>query len=389
MACATAPPDPRAVHERVLTLDSHLDTPANSVLRPGWDITVRHEVAQDGTNVDLPRMIEGGLDGGFFVVYTPQGPRTPEAEAAALAAAKARIALIGAIVSDHPQQFAMALRADDAAPIAAAGKRVVFISMENAYPISSHLEELDWFYAQGLRMAGPVHFRNNDLADSSTDPGGPQWHGLSEAGRRFVAEANRLGIILDASHASDDVLDQMLDLSTTPVILSHSGCKAIYDHPRNVDDEHLRRVAAKGGVIQMNALGAYLEALPPTPERSAALAALNAEFGADSEDVAPLRRADYLARRAEIERTFPAARSSFEVYMRHVLHALEVVGPEHVGIGADWDGGGGVDGLADVAAAPRITEALITAGYSERDIANIWSGNLLRVLRAVEAAKRS
>ena len=382
-ACASTPDTPRALHERLLVLDTHLDTPAN-LPRAGWDIAARHDAARDFSQVDLPRMIEGGLDGGFWVIYTPQGPRDAQASAAALAEALERARAIRAMIAHYPAQFALATNSADAAHIHQSGKRIVYMSIENAYPLSGAPDQLPVFYDLGARMLGLVHFTNNDFADSATDPNGPEWHGLSPAGRELVRQANRLGMILDASHASDQVFDQLLDLSATPIILSHSGPRAVFDHPRNLDDTRLKRLAEAGGVIQINALGAYLTELPPTPERRAALADLRSRYGA-IDDVPPARMEAYLAERRAIDARFPAQQADFEDFMRHLLHALEVVGPEHVGVGADWDGGGGVAGMEDVREIPKITERLIAAGYSEREIANIWGGNVLRLLRAAEA----
>ncbi|MDQ1155602.1 dipeptidase [Brevundimonas sp. SORGH_AS_0993] len=382
---AQSPPstsDARALHERLLVLDTHLDTPANLV-KPGWSILDRHSATEDGSQVDYPRMVEGGMDGGWWAVYSAQGPLTPEETAASLAVAQARIAAIRALTTDHPDKFGLALRAADAAPIAASGRRVVFISMENAYPLTGRPDQVQAFYDQGLRMISLVHFANNELADSATDPAGPRWHGLSPAGRRMVAQANRLGMVMDASHASDEVFDQLVAYSATPIILSHSGPRDVYDHPRNIDDARLRRLAASGGVIQINALGAYLKALPETPERTAAVAALRQAFG-PAPARTPEQNAAYQTRLRALNRQIPPAQADFEDFIAHLLHALAVVGPRHVGVGADWDGGGGVNGMNDVSALPRITERLLAEGYSEDDIAAIWSGNALRLLRQAE-----
>ncbi|MFT3905793.1 MAG: membrane dipeptidase [Steroidobacteraceae bacterium] len=209
---------------------------------------------------------------------------------------------------------------------------------------------------------------------------------MSPLGKQLVAEANRLGIVLDASHASDDVLDQLIELSKSPILLSHSGCKALFDHPRNVDDARLRKLAASGGVIQINSLGAYLKALPVSAERKLALAQLEQEYG-DAEALTPERAAAYRKARNELNHRYPPVRATFDDYMRHLLHALEVAGPEHVGIGADWDGGGGVEGLDDVSQLPKITARLLQAGYTRAQIADIWSGNVLRVMRQAEAQR--
>ncbi|MDY0746752.1 dipeptidase [Paucibacter sp. R3-3] len=371
----------RALHEQLLTLDSHLDTPMNFELQ-GWDILQRHDALQDGSQVDLPRLIEGGLDGGFWAIYTPQGPRTAAGVQAARDAAFAPLVAIRELVAAHPRQFELALKADDAARIAAGGKRVVFLSIENGFPVEGDPGLLQTFQRLGVRLAGPVHLCNNGLADSSTDPQGPEWHGLSEQGRRFVAEANRLGIVLDASHASDEVLDQLIELSRTPVLLSHSGLKAVFDHPRNIDDARLRRLAASGGVIQINFLSDYLIATPHDPARDQALQALWADARTGPPTLAA--RQALIARKAEIERRWPVPRASFEDAFAHLLHAIRVAGIEHVGIGADFDGGGGVTGFEDARDYPKITARLLAEGFGPAEIQQVWSGNLLRVLRAAE-----
>jgi membrane dipeptidase len=375
------------LHQRLLTLDSHLDTPASLDL-PGWSIEEGHDVHGDFTQVDLPRMKKGGLDGGFWAIYTGQGPVTIEGFRKARDFAIMRGLSIRNMVAADPANFALALEAKDAAPIAAAGKRVVYMSIENAYPLGEDVSLLQTFYDMGVRVSGFAHFAHNQFADSSTDPSGkPRFGGLSPLGKELLKEMNRLGIVPDASHSSDQVLDDLLALSTTPILLTHSGVKAIYDHPRNIDDAHLKALAAKGGVIQMNAYGAYLKASKPNPERQKAMRALFGQMR-EGEKMTAAKRAELLAKRKEIDKLYPDTdRPTFDDFMAHMLHALKVVGPEHVGIGADWDGGGGVVGMEDVVDLPKITAALLKAGYSEADIGKIWSGNVLRVLAANEAGK--
>ena len=374
----------KAIHERLITLDTHLDTPAHLVWQD-WNVLDRHRVEDDGSQVDLPRMIEGGLDGGFFAVYTPQGPVTPEGDIAARDAGLLRALAIRELVARHPDRFELALKADDAAAIAARGRRIVFMSIENGYPFEGDLSLMSTFYKLGVRMMGPVHFLNNRLGDSSTDPSGKKWNGLSDLGRQFVAEANRLGVVIDASHASDDVLDQLIALSKTPVVLSHSGCKAVFDHPRNVDDARLRALAASGGVIQVSAYSDYMVPVTRTAARDQAIA----EWRRASQALpnpTPAERKALAEKRREIDRQFPVPRATFEDFMNHLLHALKVAGVDHVGIGIDFDGGGGVTGLDDATDYPRITERLLKEGYKPEDLQKIWSGNVLRVLRAAEAA---
>ena len=187
-------------------------------------------------------------------------------------------------------------------------------------------------------------------------------------------------MILDASHAHDDVLKDMIALSKTPVILSHSGTKAVYDHPRNVDDPLLKKLVASGGVIHVNAYSSYLKELPNDPERGKAYGELFKQMGnmaeMTAEEIAALK-----AKRKQIDMEHPAVRATFEDYMEHFLHILKVAGPQHTGVGADWDGGGGVDNMMDVAALPKITGRLLAEGYSEKDLADIWGNNALRLLQ--------
>ncbi|MFT3966719.1 MAG: dipeptidase [Sphingobium sp.] len=372
---------PRQIHESLIVLDTHFDTPAN-LGRPGWAITDRHSVKEDGDQVDYPRMVDGGVDGGFFAIYLGQGPRTPEGDRAARDAALVRAVQIREMAARHPDIFELAVTAQDARRIAAHGKRFVFMSMENGYPLEGDLSLVRTFRSLGVTMMGPVHFRNNALADSATDK--PEWNGLSPTGKEFVAMANRLGIVLDASHASDDTLRQMVALSKAPIILSHSGMRAVFDHPRNVSDADALLVASKGGVIQINAFSSYMIAPPPpNPERDTAMKALMADYGRAGSMTAVERKA-LIARRREIEAKWPVPRANFDDFMKHMLHAINLVGVDHVGVSGDFDGGGGIDRLDDVTAYPRITEALLKAGYGKEDIAKIWGGNALRVLAAAQ-----
>lgn len=373
------------LHHALVVFDSHLDTPA-SFHDGAYTFSARGDFVTDGSQVDLPRMNEGGLDGGFWVIYTPQGPLNPGAYQSARNAALLRQMAIREFAARYHADVELAFSADDADRIAATGKKVVFQSMENAYPLGEDVSMLETFYIGGLRMVAPAHFSNSQFADSATDVR-PAYGGLSPLGEELVREANRLGMILDGSHASDDTVRDMLALSTTPIILSHSGPKAIYDHPRNLPDDLLKAIAEDGGVIQVNGLGAYLEALTPSPERVAALATLTEKYGSDLAALSEENRKAYRAEYEQLGKQYPAPRSTFEKFMEHLLYTLELVGPDHVGIGADWDGGGGVDGMKDISDIPRITEALLAAGYTEADLQKIWSGNMMRLMRAAEAAR--
>lgn len=385
-------PEPESaaqLHERLLVLDSHLDTPAN-LSKPGFDIMADNPSVLGSVQVDLPKMTRGGLDGGFWVIFTPQGPVDEASYESARTAALTRSDEIHTMVADHPDSFELAYTSEDAARIAASGKRVVYQSIENSYPIGTDLSLVKTFYDRGVRFIGPVHFRDNQFADSATDLSAGDFGGLSPLGEDLVREANRLGMVLDGSHAADSTVDDMIALSTTPLILTHTGVKAVYDHPRNISDDLLRKIADDGGVIQINAYGGYLEALSPTPERQAALDELQTEFDGISPITADAEtRERYMARMEEVDASFPPPRSTFEKFMEHMNHALDVVGPDHIGMGADWDGGGGVEGMEDVSFLPKVTERLLAEGYSEADIQKIWSGNMLRMLQQAEAAKET
>ncbi len=393
--CQTTPTAPveekspeRLIHERAIVLDSHLDTPA-LLVQPGFDITKRNDVATDYSQVDLPRMVEGGLDGGFWVIYSPQGPLTEKGYEISRDTALLRAQAIHNMVSAYPDAFGYATKAEDAEKIAADGKKIVFISIENSYPLGEDLSLLTTFYKLGVRMVGPVHFRNNQFGDSGTDTAGQKWGGLSPLGKELVAEANKLGMILDASHAHDAVFDDMLALSKTPIILSHSGAKAIYDHPRNIDDERLKKLAASGGLIQVNAYGGYIKKLENPEGRSEAMGKLYQEMQAAGDNLSAEQYKAFMAKRTEIDKQFPPAMATFDEFLEHLFHILEVVGPEHTGIGADWDGGGGVQGMRDVSDLPLITYALLDKGYTEEDVRNIWGLNLIRLLKAAEDYKAS
>lgn len=375
--CASAPQRADGLHRRLLTLDTHLDTPMHFG-RAGWSFGDGHDYATDLVQVDLARMDAGNLDGGFFVIYTAPGPLDAAGYAGALAFARKRADLIQATLAKFPERIALATRSDDAARLDAAGRRFAYLSMENSYPLGEDLDLLREFYQRGVRMAGPVHTKNNQFADSSTDT--PHWHGLSPRGREWVAQMNRLGMIIDASHASDEAFDQMLALSRTPLILSHSGARAIWDHPRNLDDARLRKLADAGGVVSVTTV--YLATMNLSPEREALFDKLE-HIGAAT----PAEQAQLAADTRALDRTRPLWDQDFEGFMKSLLHLVALVGVDHVAFGGDWDGGGGLRGMEDISALPKVTARLRAAGYSEADLEKMWSGNVLRLLRAAEAAR--
>jgi membrane dipeptidase len=376
-----------ALHARLFTIDAHLDTPTFSLIHTGWDFGQRHDPAIDYSQIDLPRMREGGLKAAFFAVWLDQGPRTPAALRAAGDRARRIILKTRETITRNADMCELALTADDGSRIAVAGKRAIYLSLENGYAIGKDLSLLTTYQQLGVRMAGITHWKNNDLGDSSTDEK-PEWNGLSPLGRDYVRECNRLGLVIDASHVSDAALREVLAISRAPIVLSHSGCKALNDHPRNIDDELLRALAAKGGVIHFNALDRFVVPLPKEP----AFAAAEQEFEktylgrelSDAEIAVAEREWQKL-----VQRFYPVPRATLDDYLRHFAHAIKVAGIDHVGIGTDMDGGGRLIGLQDASDYPKITLALLQRGYSEADIAKIWGGNTLRVLRAAEDCARS
>ena len=374
-APAVAPPDSDAdLHNRLPTLDTHLDTPLHFA-REGWSFGDRHEPDSDLVQVDIPRMASGALDGGFFVIYTAQGPLTPQGYADALEFARRRSDLIDATIANFPQQIEPALSASDAERIAGRGRLVAFKSMENSYPLGEDLELLAEFRRRGVRMAGPVHGANSQFADSATDTS--RWNGLSPLGREWVEEMNRLGMVIDASHASDEAFDQMLALSGAPILLSHSGSRTAFDHARNLDDERIKALSAAGGAICLTTV--FLSEMRLGDERE--------ELFARFERIGELSIAeqrDLVAQWRALDGQAPLWSADFDRFMEMVLHVIGVAGVDHVCFGADWDGGGGLEGIEDIAALPKVTARLRSAGYSETDLAKMWSGNVLRILRAAE-----
>jgi len=391
-ACATTTALPEgvsseamAIHQRLLTLDTHLDTPALLDQARGYDITKRHSVDRDGSQVDLPRMNDGGLDGGFWAIYMPQGPLDAKNYARIRDIALYRATSIHKMVAANPDTFEIAFSAADAERIFKSGKKIVFLSMENSYELGDDITLIDTFYALGVRMIGPVHNGNNQLADSANMQGqSAKWNGLSPMGKGFVKRANELGMVLDGSHSADTTLEQMIDLSATPLIMSHHGMDALNDHPRNISDALAKKLVAKGGVIQMNTL--FLKTLPPaSAERTAALREVNTKYPEDRAFMTEEKYQAYLDEVEAVNKQYPAPQADFEDYMKQILYAIKLIGVDHVGLGgADWDGGGGLTGYRDISYMPKVTARLLKEGYTEADLAKLWGGNVLRVVKAAE-----
>ncbi len=373
------------IHERVLTVDTHADTPSR-MLREDWDIADRHEPGQRGSgNIDLPRMKEGGLDAEFFAVFVGQGLLTSESYARARERANRLLDVVHKMCQDHTDLVELATKPEDAYRLEKQGKRAAYIGLENGYPIGKNLQLVKEFYDRGVRYITLCHGGDNDICDSSTDRRNPEDNGLSEFGKQVVAECNRLGIMVDVSHISDKSFFDVIQVSKAPVIASHSSVRALCDHPRNLSDEMLKALADNDGVIQICLVSSFLITAEPNPERDKALAELREKYGSRGdvrdEETREKMRQEYEA----IREAYPEEKAMVKDLVDHIDYVVDLVGVDHVGIGTDFDGGGGIEGCDDVSEMPHITEELLRRGYSEEDIQKIWGGNLMRVFREVSA----
>jgi membrane dipeptidase len=381
----------REIHERVLTVDTHADTPMTMV-RSEWDIGKRHEPGQGrrGRKIDLPRMKEGGLDAEFFAVFVGQGDRTLEGYARAKEMAHRGLDVIHKMCNDYPNLVGLATTPDDAYRLEREGKRAAFIGMENGYPIGTDLSLVMEYYDRGVRYITLCHGGDNDICDSSTDELNPEDNGLSDFGKEVVAECNRLGIMIDVSHISDKSFFDVLHTTKAPVIASHSSVRAICDHPRNLSDDMLKALAGDGGIIQICLVSSFLKKEKPHPERDKAIAALREKYRSWRDIKDEATREKLWQEYRKIYEQFPGERAALKDLVDHIDYVTKLIGVDHVGIGTDFDGGGGIEGCDDVTEMPNITEELVRRGYSEEDIRKIWGGNIMRVLKKViEVAQES
>lgn len=384
------PPDiaaeARELHREILTVDTHCDT-AFSLLRTDWKIGERHDPALRASGkIDLPRMKDGGLDAEFFAAFVGQGPLTADGYAKAKDNALRAVRAVHQMTETYAATIGLAVDPAGARRLKKAGKLTAFIGMENGYPIGRDLALIKFFYDQDVRYITLCHSSDNDICDSSTDRRNPEDRGLSDFGRQVVAECNRLGMIVDISHASDKSFADVLAASKAPIIASHSSCRAVCDNPRNLTDDQIRALARRGGVIQICFLGAYVKTPPVVPEREQAIKEMEAKYGPlrDLRDEALREKA--MAERDAINQKFPQAQPNVQDLVDHIDHVKKLVGVDYVGIGTDFDGGGGVLGCNDVSGMIHVTEELLRRGYTEREIEKIWSGNFFRVFEKVIAA---
>jgi len=368
----------RAIHDRAIVVDSHDDTTQRLLFDPTFDIGARNP----NGNIDIPRMREGGLDALFFSIWVPSQLTGPPA-------VKRALDLIDAVretVRTHPDDLVLATTAADVRRAVAEHKIAALMGMEGGHMIDDDLGVLRMYAALGVRYLTLTHFLNNDWADSSTDK--PAHNGLTPFGKDVVRELNRLGVMVDVSHVADKTFADVLEVTRAPVIASHSSCRAIANHPRNMTDDMLRALARNGGVVMINYHAGFLseEFRVASEKRSgdlvAAMDALSKKCGGN--EACTTLESERLDHEAMASGELPTV--TWEKIIEHIDHAVKVAGVDHVGLGSDFDGATMPLGMEDVSKLPRITAALLEKGYSESDVDKILGGNILRVMEQVERA---
>lgn len=369
------------LHQTILTVDTHCDTPMR-LSRVGFDLGKRNNRG----SVDFPRMKEGGLDAEFFAVFIGQGPRTPEAYETEHAKTNEIFDSIYKSLERYPEMAGLALTPADAWRLKSEGKAAIFIGIENGYPIGTDLSRISHYYERGARYITLCHSANNDICDSSTDANGPEHGGLSAFGEEVIKEMNRLGMLVDVSHISDESFYDVIELSKAPVIASHSSCRALCESPRNLDDEMLKALKRNGGVIQICLLSDYLRQPEPNPEYDAKLKELREKWKAMGRNLTEEQQEQRWAEYSQLREKYVKLATVADA-VNHVQHVVDIIGIDHVGIGSDFDGGGGIEGCTDVSMMKNITKELIRRGFSNGDIEKIWGGNFMRVMSRAQALR--
>jgi membrane dipeptidase len=369
----------KQIHDRAIVIDTHDDTTQRLLFDKTFDIGVR----QKNGNIDIPRMREGGLDGLFFSIWVP----SDVTGAPAVRTASALIDAVHKAVKAHPNDLMLATTAADVRRAVAEHKIAALMGMEGGHMINDDLGQLRKYAADGVRYLTLTHFKNNNWADSSTDKA--EHNGLTPFGKDVVRELNKLGMMVDISHVADKTFYDALEVSKAPVIASHSSCRAIANHPRNMTDDMLRALARNGGVVMINYHVAFLseEFRVASEKRSGDVVASNAAMakkcgGNEACATMESERADHEAmQKGELPMV------TWEKIVEHIDHAVKVAGADHVGLGSDFDGATMPFGMEDASKLPKITDALLKKGYSESDIDKILGGNILRVMEQVEKIK--
>lgn len=393
----------KRLHDSIITIDTHNDIDVKN-------FTKENNYTQDlDTQVNLPKMEKGGLDVSWMIVYTGQGELTPAGYQAAHANAMAKFTAIHKLCEEYaPDRIELALNSKDVRRIVKKGKKVAMIGVENAYPIGTDLKNIEKFYKLGARYMSLAHNGHSQLSDSNTGELDGIWlyNGLSEMGKKAVAEMNRLGIMIDISHPSKEAIEQMIALSKAPVIASHSSARALCDHSRNLDDGLLQLVKQNGGVVQTVAFGAYVNE-DKNDKFTKARQALYWKVG-DSLGIAILTRDSiqkldddvrkaYFSKYATVQKTAGPQLEKIKLgmdlvnvsdFVDHIDYLVSKLGIGHVGISSDFDGGGGISGWDNASESLNVTVELLKRGYSDKEIAQLWGENLLRVMDEVQEVSR-
>ncbi|WP_276166838.1 dipeptidase [Zobellia alginiliquefaciens] len=390
----------KRIHEKVITIDTHNDINVHN-FTDSLNYTQRLE-----TQINLPKMDEGGLDVTWLIVYTGQDTLTSDGYAKAEKNAMSKFESIHRLCEEiAPEEIELALSSEDVKRIHASGKKVAMIGVENAYPMGNDLANFKKYYDLGARYISLSHNGHSQFSDSNTGEKDSVWlhNGLSKLGQSAVKEMNRLGIMIDVSHPSKEAMKQMIALSKAPIIASHSSARALCDHSRNLDDEQLKLMKENGGVVQTVAFSSYLNT-----EKDKAY---NAYIKTILEKVADSMGVEWYSRNQFSSLTD----SQKEVFMKnypkvkkiaisiadksadapemvdvsdfadHIDYMVNLIGIDHVGISSDFDGGGGIKGWSDASETFNVTLELVKRGYTEEEIAQLWGENLLRVLDEVQA----
>lgn len=387
------------IHQAVITIDTH-----NDINVANFTDSINY-TQRLNTQVNLPKMREGQLDVAWLIVYTGQGPLTPEGYAAAEENAMAKFEAIKRLTTTYaPDQMVLATSSAQVRQATEAGKMVAMIGVENAYPMGEDLANFEKYHALGARYVSLSHNGHSQFSDSNTGEADGFLHdGLSELGKQAVVEMNRLGIMIDVSHPSKEAMRQMIALTKAPIIASHSSARALCDHSRNLDDEQLMWLKENGGVVQTVAFSSYVNTEKHNA-RNQYMSALRKKL-AEEKGLKWYERSELRALSAEEREAFMAyayeindaanevAANDAEApagvtvadFVDHIDYMVDLIGIDHVGISSDFDGGGGVTGWSDASETQNVTLELVKRGYSEEDIAKLWGENLLRVLDEVEA----
>ena len=372
------------IHNTVITLDSHTDTPLN-LMDSTFDMRQRHDPNVSHSKYDYPRMKEGGLDAAFFAVFVGQGERSDKGNQKVVTKAHMIMDAISKEVGKNGDMVGLAVNPDDAARLKAEGKRAVYMGIENGYAIGNNIGLLDEYYNKGVRYMTLCHTSNNDICDSSTDSA--EFDGLSEFGFQVLQRMNDLGMLVDVSHISDSSFYDVIRATKAPVIASHSCARAICYNPRNLTDDELKALAANDGVIQICILSDYVKTPAPNPQRDSAIAELKVRYN-NFTNLTDEQNKQAWQEWHKIDENYPNELATVSDVVDHIDHIVEVAGIDHVGIGTDFDGGGGVKDCYDVSQMKNITIELLRRGYSEQDIAKIWSGNFMRVFKEVQRLRK-